>query len=164
MRFRDWLARLFWPSDPAPSPRPIPQPVPSPLPLNDDVSTRVVELMNATRAGSRLTPLAIEPRLQRAARSHSQQEAARGRMAHSGIGDGTPEDRVNAAGYPWAALAENVAWGQPDEPAVMNEWINSPPHYQNIMGPYIHVGVGMSIGADGRPYWTATFGRPQYAR
>ncbi|KAI8051646.1 hypothetical protein BDF22DRAFT_691601 [Syncephalis plumigaleata] len=41
---------------------------------------------------------------------------------------------------------------------IMNVWMNSPGHYNNIMGDYTHFGVGKSSN-NGTPYWTQNFAK-----
>lgn len=58
-------------------------------------------------------PLASNPMLDASARAHSQHMDAVDKMAHEGIGDGTPASRMQAAGYTpvgstW--YGENIAW------------------------------------------------------
>jgi uncharacterized protein YkwD len=41
---------------------------------------------------------------------------------------------------------------------VLQGWMHSPPHRQNILGPFTDIGAARAIGADGRPYWCVVFG------
>lgn len=63
-------------------------------------------------------------------------------------------DRVNATGYKWKLLAENLASGQIDEVAVVNAWINSVEHCKNIMTANLKE---MGVAKNGI-YWTQKFG------
>ena len=57
-------------------------------------------------------------------------------------------------------VAENVAGGPETPAAVLQGWMHSPPHRQNILGPFSDIGVAHATGADGRPYWCVVFGAP----
>jgi uncharacterized protein YkwD len=46
----------------------------------------------------------------------------------------------NITGRSWG---ENIAWGQDSAQSVMNSWMNSQGHRNNIMGDYTHIGVGV---------------------
>jgi uncharacterized protein YkwD len=71
----------------------------------------------------------------------------------------SPFDRMTRAGYEWSGAAENIAMGQPAAEDVMATWLDSPGHCGNIMGDYVHLGVGYYGGADA-PLWTQNFGSP----
>jgi uncharacterized protein YkwD len=119
---------------------------------------RVLDLVNRERARYGLAPLAYERRLDTAAERHNQQQVATRMMAHAGIGDGTPGDRVRAAGWN-GAWGENVATGQLSPEQVVAEWMASPGHRRNILDPnFRHLGVAYSVASDGRSYWTQKFG------
>ncbi|KAG1680005.1 hypothetical protein FOA52_007069 [Chlamydomonas sp. UWO 241] len=57
--------------------------------------------------------------------------------------------RVEAAGYDYSTVAENVAWGQDSVDAVMASWLESPGHRENILNADV---VSMGGGRAG-PYW-----------
>jgi uncharacterized protein YkwD len=59
----------------------------------------------------------------------------------------TAQARALAAGCAGGYMAENIAWGQPDEQAVFVGWMSSPPHQRNMMGrPYGVYGLGEAGG------------------
>ena len=62
----------------------------------------------------------------------------------------TPMERIQAAGIPVWAVAENIAAGQPSGAIVFRSWMDSPGHRRNLLNcEYTHHGVGLA----GR-YWT----------
>lgn len=61
-----------------------------------------------------------------------------------------------SAGY--CGFGENIAWGQRTPEEVMDCWMNSPGHRENILRPeFTHIGVGCHEDG-GRLYWVQTFG------
>ena len=119
---------------------------------------RVVELVNQIRGQYGLAQLSYDERLDRGAEAHTMHQAAVGQMAHEGIGDGTPQDRMFAAGWN-LAWGENVGVGQLTPEQVVQEWMASPGHRANILnGDFRFLSVGYDVAADGRPYWTQSFG------
>lgn len=52
---------------------------------------------------------------------------------------------------------ENIAIGFMTPEMVMNAWMSSQGHYENIMGPYTHVGVGCYIDNYGIKHWVQLF-------
>lgn len=122
------------------------------------VALEVVALVNEARAAHGLAPVTVDIALARVAGAHSRQMASAGRMAHDGIGNGTPSERIRAALPKARRTAENVAAGQPDAAAVMRGWMDSPGHRANILDPQLRrIGVDVAPGTDGRPYWTQVF-------
>jgi uncharacterized protein YkwD len=124
--------------------------------IAEQVSTdRLIEMHNEARAGSwwNLKPLTKDAKLTEYAQRWAEKMASSGRMRHSSVRD------IMALGF--SPAGENIAWGQPNEQAVMSAWLRSPGHRSNIMGSrYTAIGCGAST-ADGRLYWCVVFGRPQ---
>jgi uncharacterized protein YkwD len=124
----------------------------------DPFEQRVVDLVNQIRAGYGLGQLGYDYRLDLGAERHTAHMATVGQMAHEGIGDGTPQDRMFEAGWNWA-WGENAAVGQTSPEQVVNEWMASPGHRANILNPdFQFLSVGYGTSPDGRPYWTQSFG------
>jgi len=152
---------------------PVPAPLPAPLsaallppraaaaagpPASSPAEQQVLQLVNAERAGNGLAPLSLDPRLTLAATAHSQHMASVGKMEHEGIGDGTPRERLRAAGVPQGQYAENVATGQTSAEQVLRDWMKSPGHRRNILDPELTtLGVGVVPGPTGELFWTQNF-------
>ncbi|GLD92183.1 hypothetical protein PINS_up000716 [Pythium insidiosum] len=79
-------------------------------------------------------------------------------MTHTGSEGSTPQARINAEGFQWSSIAENIAEGQVSVSDVMSSWMNSPGHRANILGNYQFFGAGMAEGAYSSKYWTEVFG------
>lgn len=109
-------------------------------------------------------PLAWNDALTTAATAHSHDMAARDYFSHSSPEGATMADRVNATGYRWRALAENIAAGQLSIEIVMDGWIDSDGHCANVMNPSLQE-IGMACVPGGsaryRTYWTMNLGRPR---
>ena len=45
-------------------------------------------------------------------------------------------------------------------PAVMQGWMDSPPHRKNILGDFSEIGAARVEGKDSKPYWCVEFGKP----
>jgi uncharacterized protein YkwD len=90
-------------------------------------------------------PLEMDDTLRRIARLHSEDMAERGFFDHVNPDGDDPFDRMSAAGfagaYPWG---ENIAAGSPTPEDVVDAWMNSPPHCENILlGDYRVIGIGL---------------------
>ncbi|MEU9145469.1 CAP domain-containing protein [Streptomyces sp. NPDC048349] len=126
-----------------------------------DSESAVLALVNKERAAAGCGPLAANAQLTAAARAYSDTMARSGVMSHTGPDGSTMTTRVEAAGYGWSRLGENIARGQADADAVMNAWMNSPGHRANILNcAFREIGIGVHKG-DGGPWWTQNFGTPK---
>ncbi|MCX5015461.1 CAP domain-containing protein [Streptomyces sp. NBC_00555] len=126
-----------------------------------DSESAVLALVNKERAAAGCGPLATNAKLSAAARAYSDTMARSGVMSHTGPDGSTMTTRVEAAGYGWSRLGENIARGQSDADAVMNAWMNSPGHKANILNcAFREIGIGVHKG-DGGPWWTQDFGTPK---
>ncbi len=137
------------PPIPPPNPEPPPRP-PTPAPVPSDPAV-VVAAINAARGSSGLGPLALDPRLERAAESWATAMASRDGLTH-----GDFAGRITAV-YPNTAAGEDIAEGQPTADAVVAAWMQSPPHRANILGAFDRVGAGAARDEAGTRYWCADF-------
>lgn len=120
----------------------------------------VLQAINAIRSDQGLAPLAADPRLEAAAQAHACDSAARGRMGHGSSDGGSMQQRVDAQGYDWRELAENVALGQRSAAEVVRGWLQSPPHRKNMMMRRGRdAGVGLAVQADGQIHWVLNVAR-----
>lgn len=125
---------------------------------NAGLEAQVLTIVNKERAKAGCKALTSNAKLVLAARRHSQFMADTGKHAHDGIGDGTPQDRIEKAGYAWRGWGENIAWGYTSAAAVMDGWMNSPGHRANILNcSYTEIGIGVDRGGVN---WTQDFGIP----
>jgi uncharacterized protein YkwD len=125
----------------------------------DIFDQQILGLVNQERAKVGADPLKINEQLDLAADQHTLDQASMNKMSHTGSNGSNMGDRIKNAGYVFSSAGENVAYGFGDAAAVMNGWINSEGHRQNILNPnYKEIGIGYAQGADGRPYWTQDFG------
>ncbi|MGW4921668.1 CAP domain-containing protein [Streptomyces parvulus] len=119
---------------------------------------QVLALVNEERAAAGCSPVTANDRLTRAADDYSDVMASSGVMSHTGPDGSTMASRVEAAGYQWSTLGENIARGEADAASVMDSWMNSEGHRANILNcSFKELGVGVHFG-DGGPWWTQDFG------
>jgi uncharacterized protein YkwD len=155
---------LLGPAEAAGTPAEVPPPMPvrPSAPKNDlsEIEQKVLELVNAHRKEAKLTLLAVNPMLMKAARNHSANMAKQDVLEHELDGKG-PGERVADLGYKSQGIAENCAAGQRTPAEVVEAWMNSDGHKANILGEnYTEVGIGLAKTTDGKAYWTLVFGSP----
>lgn len=129
----------------------------------------MLEMHNQERAAAGLPPLVANATLISVARQRAQEMAATGCFSHYGpVGGSCPSGgtavfiaMVNATGYAWTALGENIAKntypaGQAVQVA-MQGFMNSPGHRANILNPnFRRVGIGYAFGG-GWHYFAVIF-------
>jgi uncharacterized protein YkwD len=127
---------------------------------------RVLALHNVARAARGLKPLCADPRLTRAARSHSREMIEKDYFSHSSYNGESIIERLRRFGYHRRIYAENIAGGSRTfggSDSTFRRWMNSPSHKGNILDRRFRpVGVGTYTGRyrDTREYtmYTVDFG------
>jgi hypothetical protein len=130
------------------------------------IEKQVLTLINAEREKNGLHALSWNDPLFQAARGHSEDMAAKNYFSHTSL-DGTSfSQRITAAGYKWAAAAENIGAGQTAAQQIFDSWMKSDGHKKNMLNAaYCDAGIGYATDAksDYVHYWTLDLGRQQGA-
>jgi len=101
----------------------------------------VVEHTNAERARYGLPPLEVDEDLMKSARDHAEWMGRNRVLQHTR-----------------AAVAENIAMGQPDSRSVLASWMSSSGHRANILNPgHRRIGVAALQSAGGTMFWCQQF-------
>lgn len=128
-----------------------------------EMRRRMLQAVNAERRGRSLPSLAPNPRLDRIAQAYADDMLKRSHYGHVDPEGLTVRERAYAGGYDLRFVAENLASGQPTVEEVMDGWMKSEKHRDNILSKiYTEAGFGLSIGRNRRGYqiiWVQVFGR-----
>ncbi|NOY68862.1 MAG: CAP domain-containing protein [Deltaproteobacteria bacterium] len=93
------------------------------------------------RCGNRLFsppgPVIWSDRLSQAALRHARDMAKNDFFDHLGSDGSDVGVRANAAGFSWRIVSENISAGFESPEAVVEDWLQSPPHCANLMNPTI---------------------------
>lgn len=107
--------------------------------------------------------LSWSPLLTQSAEVHSQDMAAKNFFSHTGSSGSTFGNRIDATGYTWSSIGENIAAGYPGLEAVLTGWMASPGHCANIMNAnFNQVGLVCVAGTASTTYnnyWTMDLAR-----
>ena len=133
----------------------------------------VVKLVNEERAKHNLQPLEIDEILMKLSREKSEDMYTNNYFSHISEKLGAPADVIRSNGLEFTWMGENIAKGQTTPSEVVQGWMNSKGHRENILSPnakYIGVGYfggiqdiqvnsykGSEIKKDYVPYWTQQF-------
>lgn len=114
---------------------------------------------NAVRKANGLGHLRPSKKLADAAARHACDMARRNEMTHRGSTTKGPSQRVRAVGYKNRIVAENIGKGFSQADGVLDAWVRSSGHLQNILLPQVRdFGIGKAIAADGLTvYWAAVY-------
>jgi len=116
---------------------------------------QVVELTNQERAKNGLPALKLDVELSKVARDKSKDMQTKNYFSHTSPTYGSPFDMMKAYGISYKSAGENIAMGQRSPEEVVQAWMNSQGHRENIMNPnFTHIGVGHVATGN---YWTQMF-------
>jgi uncharacterized protein YkwD len=138
------------------------------------LANRALELVNDVRSrGARCgghaygpaPPLVLSGTLGNVAFGHATDMAAHNYFEHEDPGGHSPADRVRAVGYKEKLVGENIAYGPKSVEEVVQGWLDSPGHCQNIMDPrFVEMGIafanGQSLSRRGL-YWVQLLAEPR---
>jgi uncharacterized protein YkwD len=137
------------------------------------IAYQVLRLVNIARATPRVcgrTPFRAAPALRldttltEAALGHALDMLRYGYFEHTGHDGSSPSARVAASGYRYQLVGENIAEGPQTPQEVVQGWIDSPGHCQNIMNPrFTDMGLAFAANSSGRPRieWVQEFAAPR---
>ena len=101
--------------------------------------------------------LVWDARLETAALHHSHDMSRHAHFSHRGTDGLSTGERVRRAGYDWRVVGENIARNQRTVSEVVEDWIESPAHCQQLLSPrFVEIGAAEVDG-----YWTQVFGVPR---
>ena len=136
------------------------------------LSARILELVNQARAqgarcGTRAfgpaPPVKLSSALAGVAFGHALDMAEHGYFEHEDLAGHTPADRVRAAGYREKLVGENIAYGPQTADEVVQGWLDSPGHCENIMDArFAEMGVAFAAGQSAKRglYWVQVLVAP----
>lgn len=129
-----------------------------------DYEKEVVELVNEERKKRNLDPLEMDHHLSGLARKKSQDMADNDYFSHTSPTYGSPFDMMEQFDFTFRMAGENIAAGQRSPDQVVEGWMNSEGHRENILKEgFTHIGVGYveDAGLSYGTYWTQLFMTPR---
>ncbi|WP_020470135.1 CAP domain-containing protein [Zavarzinella formosa] len=126
-----------------------------------DEEQAIVDATNAERKKAELPLLKPNAKLFAAARSHAANMAKQDMLEHT-LDEKSTGDRVKALGYKFARIGENIARNQNTPKEVLEGWMNSEDHKENILTKeYTEIGVAIAKNEKEECYWIQVFGTPR---
>lgn len=110
-------------------------------------AAQVVSLVNQQRAKAGLKKLTVDSALSKMAFDKAKDMYNNNYFSHTSPTYGSPFDMMKSYGIRFTYAGENIAKGQRTPQEVMDAWMKSPGHRQNILSPnYTMIGVGYYKG------------------
>ena len=109
-------------------------------------------------------PLIFSGALTGVALGHANDMADHDYFEHKDLAGQSPADRVRASGYSEKLVGENIAYGPGTIDEVVQGWLDSPGHCENIMDPrFVEMGIAYAPGRATRHglYWVQLFAEPR---
>jgi uncharacterized protein YkwD len=137
------------------------------------LASRTLELVNQVRArgthcGERsfgpAPPVKLSEPLASVALGHASDMATHNYFEHEDLAGHSPADRVRAVGYREKLVGENIAYGPKSADEVVQGWLDSPGHCENIMDPrFAEMGIAYSPGRASKKglYWVQLLAEPR---
>ncbi|HEX5198372.1 CAP domain-containing protein [Paractinoplanes rhizophilus] len=137
---------------------PLPPGAPAGAVTPAELMSEVVTKTNQRRHANGCGQLAVDRELTVASIRQSIYMARTGLFSHVWRDGTTFVARSHAAGYAQPS-GENIAWGYRTADEVVDAWMASPSHRENILNCGAHsIGTGVAYGVNGLPYYTQVFG------
>lgn len=134
---------------------------------------RALQLVNDARArGARCgtrgfgpaPPVSLSGTLAVVAYGHAKDMAVHAYFEHEDRAGRTPAERVRATGYREKLVGENIAYGPRTAEEVVQGWLDSPGHCENIMDPrFAEMGIAFAPGQSSKHglYWVQLLAAPR---
>jgi uncharacterized protein YkwD len=137
------------------------------------LAARALQLVNEARArGARCgersfapaPPVKLSGTLGTVAFGHAADMAQHNYFEHEDLSGRSPAERVRAAGYAEKLVGENIAYGPKSAEEVVQGWLDSPGHCENIMDPrFAEMGIAFAAGHSSKRglYWVQLLVAPK---
>ena len=137
------------------------------------LAVQALQLVNEVRArGARCgersfgpaPPVKLSEALGSVAMGHASDMAVHNYFEHEDLAGHSPADRVRAAGYREKLVGENIAYGPVSAEEVVQGWLQSPGHCENIMDPrFAEMGIAFAAGQASKRglYWVQVLADPR---
>ena len=123
-------------------------------PQAKQIEIEIMEIINAHRITQGLTPLQDHGTVKAVAFTHTDYMIEEDNVSHDNFFLRKQSLQANANAN---IVTENVAYGFSSAESVVNAWLNSPSHKENIEGDYTDFDISAEQNNEGRWYFTNIF-------
>ena len=128
----------------------------------DVLAEQLYRLINLERALADVEPLDWDEDLAKVAQDYACRMIEGDFFGHvDPVTKSAPDHRLTLAGYEFDVMGENLALGQTTAAEVLDSWMASPSHRDNILSPsWTQLGIGIRTDPDGTVHWVLEFADP----
>ena len=123
-------------------------------PQAKQIEIEIMELINAHRITEGLNPLQEHNTVKAVAYTHTDYMVEVNNVSHDNFFQRKQSLQANASAN---VVSENVAYGFNSAASVVNAWLNSPTHKENIEGDYTDFDISAEQNSEGKWYFTNIF-------
>ena len=123
-------------------------------PQSKQIEIEIMELINAYRINEGLNPLQNHDTVKAVAFTHTDYMIEANNVSHDNFFLRQQSLQANASAN---VVSENVAYGFNSAVSVVNAWLNSPDHKENIVGDFTDFEVSAEKNAAGKWFFTNMF-------
>jgi uncharacterized protein YkwD len=123
-------------------------------PQAKQIEIEIMELINAHRINQGLNPLHDHSTVKAVAYTHTDYMVEVDNVSHDNFFQRKQSLQVNANAN---IVSENVAYGFSSAESVVNAWLNSPSHRENIEGNFTDFDISAEKNNEGKWYFTNIF-------
>ena len=124
------------------------------VPKTKTIETQILELINNHRLSLGLNPLSHMDIIKAQAYTHTEYMVANNEVNHDNFYERSNYLKANAGAI---VVSENVAYGYTKAESVVNAWLNSESHRENIEGDFTNFDVSAEQNSEGAWYYTNIF-------
>lgn len=124
------------------------------VPKTKPIETQILELINNHRLGLGLNPLGQMDIIKSQAYSHTEYMVVNNEVNHDNFFERSNYLKANAGAK---FVSENVAYGYTQAESVVNAWLKSDSHRENIEGDFTNFDVSAEQNTEGDWYYTNIF-------
>lgn len=123
------------------------------------IQFRMLDSVNALRAASGRAPVELNPQLNAAAATHSQDMQRQNRPWHFGSDGSSPIDRIARVGYTGGLVGETISETYESELETLAAWMDQPDTRRVILSEDArNMGFAWSQETNGKIWWTLVMG------
>jgi len=123
-------------------------------PQAKQIEIEIMELINAYRINQGLNPLNDHSTVKAVASTHTDYMVEVNNVSHDNFFQRKQSLQINASAN---IVSENVAYGFSSAESVVNAWLNSPSHKENIEGDFTDFDISAEKNNEGKWYFTNIF-------
>ncbi len=123
-------------------------------PQAKQIEIEIMELINIHRINEGLNPLSDHSTVKAVAFTHTDYMVEEDNVSHDNFFQRKQSLQINADAN---IVSENVAYGFNSAESVVNAWLNSPSHKDNIEGDYTDFDISAEQNNEGKWYFTNIF-------